>query len=124
MENQTFIEIKDEFPDTHYFSYKGEKYPIKFDFFKISSNFFSKNQEMLEKTPIIPLVEESEEINIEMTKENINNFIDFVQHKKVPINKENVISFNYLATRFEVRSLIDITSDYITRYSTVVNLIW
>ncbi|KAK8835516.1 hypothetical protein M9Y10_044358 [Tritrichomonas musculus] len=122
MENQTFIEIKDEFPDTHYFSYKGKKYPIKFDFFKISSNFFSKNQEILEQTPIIPLVEESEEINIEITKENINNFIDFVQHKKVPINKENVISFNYLATRFEVRSLIDITNDYITRNSKEIAL--
>lgn len=115
MKNQIFIKIKDEFPDTHYFSYKGEKYPIKFDFFKISSNFFSKNQEMLEQTQIIPLIEESEEENVEMTKENINNFIDFVQHKEIPINKENVISFNYLATRFEVRSLIDITNDYITR---------
>ena len=50
------------------------------------------------------------------------NFIDFVQHKKVPINKENVISFNYLATRFEVRSLIDITNDYITRNSKEIAL--
>lgn len=122
MKNQIFIKIKDEFPDTHYFSYKGEKYPIKFDFFKISSNFFSKNQEMLEKTQIIPLIEESEEENVEMTKENINNFIDFVQHKEIPINKENVISFNYLATRFEVRSLIDITNDYITRNSKEIAL--
>ena len=35
----------DSIPDTHYFSYKDKLYPIKYDFFKYSSEYFQNNEE-------------------------------------------------------------------------------
>ena len=75
MQKQKFIEIQDEFPDTHFLIYRGKKYPIKYDFFKISSKFFLQNHELFEQNKIIPIFNDNEESEIDLTDENIKIFI-------------------------------------------------
>lgn len=115
MQNQNFFLNEDEFPDTHFFLYHGEKYPIKIDFFKLSSKYFARNQDLFFQSKTIPLIDESSEPSLNITNDNIDTFIKFVQHKQIQINNENVVTLNYLANRFEVTSLINITQDYISQ---------
>lgn len=114
MQQKTFIQNQDEFPDTHFFAYRGKKYPIKYDFFKLSSKFFSRNYESFEPNQVIPLIDQSSESSVNLTDESIQMFINFVHHKQVPIDNENVVSLNYLANIYEISSLIKFTNDYIS----------
>lgn len=115
MLNQILISNQDVFPDTHYFVYKKKHYPIKFQFFLLSSKYFLNNLEEIEKSEAIKLIDEESENSFELTDESIIYFINFVQHQEIPLNNDNVASLNYLANKYEVTSLIEITEKYINR---------
>lgn len=115
MQSSNYVKIQDEFPDTHFFIYHSKKYPIKIDFFKLSSKYIARNQELFDQSKIISLIDESSELILNLTDENINMFIKFVQHKKILIDNENVVPLNFLANKFEVTSLINITNDYLAQ---------
>ena len=116
MQQQNIFKNHDEFPDTNSFSYHGQNYPFKADFFKISSKYFSHNQELLDKKEIIPLLEPFEDDNLDFSEESIKTFIRFVQHKKIQITNENVIQLDFLANKYEVTSLQSATKFYIEQH--------
>lgn len=113
MKKKNFIKNKEVIPDTHFFVYKDKKYPFKFDFFKYASNYFSTNKDELENRKEISLFDTDIEHKITIKDEIIKDFINFVQSKKIPLNKENVILLNYLSTKYEVSKLEEITNEFI-----------
>ncbi|KAK8886899.1 hypothetical protein M9Y10_037932 [Tritrichomonas musculus] len=116
MQNPIFIQIKKELPKTNYFVYKKDQYPFNFDLFKYSSNFFVKNQKLIEESQIIQLVDKDSEDSLNFSSDTIQNFINYVQREPIPLSKENVVALNYLASRYEVDSLIKDTEEYISEH--------
>ena len=107
---QIIVQNKLNIPDTHFLEYNAKKYPIKFVFFKYSSKYFSRNEEELKKSQIITLT--NVEIP-ELTEEIIQTFINFVQLTPISMNKENAFMLNYLANKYEVSTLKQLTTEYI-----------
>lgn len=116
MSSQKHIQNDDNFPDTHYFIYKGKKFPIKFDFFKISSKKFAKDQIRIDSNQNIHLIDDKSEIISDLSEDSIQNFINYVQHQDTVLTSDNVSGINYLAKRYEVISLIKATEDYINEH--------
>lgn len=121
MQDQVTIKIREEFPDTHYFIYKTQRYPIKWKYFKFSSKYFSRKKNELKHTESINLIddedfEESHFQFLQLSKENIQSFIKYVQHQPISINKENVTALYYLSTKYEVDDLISDTRNYIINH--------
>ena len=116
MNKSNFIQNKEVIPDTHNFIYQNNKYPFKFDYFKYASNFFSRNRTELEKTKDIYLIESDMNQNIILSSESINDFINFVQSKKIEINKENIFDLKYLSIKYEVTKLEEKVQEYITEH--------
>lgn len=113
MDKQYIIQIEDETPITHFFIYKDKRFPIKFDFFKKASLFFSKHQEEIKKTEIIPLVDDNKESQFDFTDETIQSFINYVHQQPISLDKDNAILLNHLANKYEVSQLIQATDKYI-----------
>lgn len=116
MEKQIVIRNKIGIPDTHYFVYKDKRYPIKYDFFKYSSNYFSKNQVEIQRLREIQLVDNEIEKDSNLTDELIESFINYIQCKDVVLNYEKSIVLNYLSNKYEVFQLKEITRNYILQY--------
>lgn len=116
------IQNQIKFPETHFLLYKGVKYPIKFVLFQYSSNYFSQNKKELKKmeTIEIPCSE-----NIEITSEVIQSFIDFVELKPITLTNENIIPLHYLSNKYDVPSLKEYASNYISdhQYEIAIELI-
>lgn len=72
MQSQKTIKIRRKFPDTHYFVYKDKQYPFKFNFFKLSSNYFITNEDELFQRKNIPLVEEEVGNYLNLDEETIH----------------------------------------------------
>ncbi|KAK8838946.1 hypothetical protein M9Y10_032406 [Tritrichomonas musculus] len=100
-------------PETHYFIYKTHKYPIKFDFFKYSSDFYSKNRHELEMNKGIQLIDTNLEEIIDLSDETIQLFIKYIQNDEIDVNNHNVCALNYLDNKYEVSTLIESTDEYI-----------
>ena len=107
------IKSKEVIPDTHFFVYRNNKYPIKFDYFKYASKYFSKNQIELEGQKNIKLLDSQTENKYAIPDETINDFINFVQQKTIYLSRDNVIDLNFLSNKFEVTNLEEITDEYI-----------
>lgn len=120
MKEQNYIKFKEVIPDTNFFIYHDKKYPIKFDYFKYASRYFSTHQEELEKRENINLIDTEPEKQHFLTNETINDFINFVQGKKILLDKKNIISLNYLSTKYEVKRLQEITNDYIIKHQSEI----
>lgn len=120
---QNFIQIQneDDPPSSHYFVYKGKEYPIKFDYFKISSRYFSENQQEIEKSEFIQLIDE-DALNFELSEKNIQLFIDYVHRQKIPIDNDSVLTLNYLSKKYGVNSLTKSTENYIRSYYKEISL--
>lgn len=116
MSSQILVQNDDDFPDTHFFVYRDKKYPIKLDFFKISSKFFSKNLAEIERIQNIQLIDEETEKNINLPEEVINDFVKFIHHTPISLNNENIIALNYLSKKYEVLSLLKLTNNYISEH--------
>lgn len=114
MQKNKFVQIQDEIPGTHFFTYKNKEYPMNIDFFKSYSNYFSNHQLEFQSKKYIPLLGEDSEISVDLTEDSIQYFINFVHRQQIPLNDENVIYLNYLAKKYEVTSLINVTNDYIS----------
>lgn len=114
MQKNKFVQIQDEIPGTHFFTYKNKEYPMNIDFFKSYSNYFSNHQLEFQSKKHIPLLGEDSEISVDLTEDSIQYFINFVHRQQIPLNDENVIYLNYLAKKYEVTSLINVTNDYIS----------
>ena len=115
MKAKQTIKIQEEIPDTHYFVYKGTKYPINFTFFVYSSKFFLKNQDTLQQNKNINLVDKRSEERLNFPDKAIQDFIKYVHRESIEIDDENVTILNYLASKYEVSSLISYTQDYINQ---------
>lgn len=104
-------------PITNYFVYKMEEYPFNYDIFKIFSQYLSTNQKLLHPNKYIKLLD-NEDDTIILTNEIIHIFIRFCQNQGISetnVNKNTVIPLNYLAKRYEVLSLLNITEEYISQ---------
>lgn len=66
MDSDDFIYNSEIFPDTHYFVYENKRYPIKYDYFKRSSNYFQKNKEQIKNNPNIQLLDDNFDKNIQL----------------------------------------------------------
>ena len=113
---QNLIQNKDIFPDTHHFIYKEKQYPIKYSFFKLSSKYFSTNSTILKKNKDIQLIDKELEQNINISEQSINYFIKYVHHEPVMLTNDTVIEIDYLAKKYEVSSLLELTTNYITMH--------
>ena len=113
---QNLIQNKDIFPDTHHFIYKEKQYPIKYSFFKLSSKYFSTNSTILKKNKDIQLIDKELEQNINISEQSINDFIKYVHHEPVMLTNDTVIEIDYLAKKYEVSSLLELTTNYITMH--------
>lgn len=93
------------------FVYKGKKYPVDFMILTRFSKFFFDNQEQYNNISDIEISEDG----IEISEEEIQNFICFCQFKQneVKITHSNVFSLRHLAIKYEVPILIQSTTDYI-----------
>ena len=116
MQGQKLIQNCDDFPNTHYFVYKNKQFPIKFDFFRISSKQFANNQINIDQNQNIHLVVDESEKNLNLSDKSIQSFIKYIQHQDTFLNKDNVSGINYLAKKYEVLSLIKATEEYINEH--------
>lgn len=116
--SQPFYIINEEkIPDTHFFIYKGNKFPFNFDYFKYSSQFFFKNQSEFQESTTINLLDEQYDDSIDLSNKTIVDFIKFCQNQRIEINHQNAIGLNYLAKIYEVSSLTKNSENYITAHS-------
>ena len=116
MDKTNIIQCKNVIPDTHFFIYRNNKYPFKFDYFKYASKYFTQNEEELLKTKNINLLDNETENKLAITDQTIKDFINFVQSKKISVNNENVFHLNYLSNIYEVITLSEKTSEYISNH--------
>lgn len=114
MQRTKLVQIKEEFPCTHYFVYKNKEYQINFEFFKCYSNFFLNNQQELQLQKCIPLLDKKSEKSVNLSEESIQDFINFVHRKQIMLTDENVIPLNYLAKIYEIPLLLDVTKEFIS----------
>lgn len=114
MQKGNYIFNKEGIPNTNYFVYKNKNYPIKFDFFKHSSNYFLTNKQKLKHMEYIQLVDEETMRNTDFQSEWIETFINFVQCEKVLLTDSNVLCLDYLSNLYEVEALKVITKEYIS----------
>lgn len=102
MEKGNIIFNEDRIPDTNYFVYKTKNYPIKFDFFKHSSQYFHENKQKLKNTKYIHLVDEETEQNTNFKEEYIKDFINYVQCQQISLESHNVVCLNYLSNIYKL----------------------
>lgn len=115
MDSQNLIRNTDGIPNTHYFVYRSKKYPIKYDFFKYSSNYFRQHHKEIKKTEDIQLLDAESEKNHELSHDTIINFINFIQCSDIKLTPENVVDLNYLSTVYDVPALKKHTEDFISK---------
>lgn len=115
MDSENIIRNTDCFPNTHFFVYRSKKYPIKYDFFKYSSNYFQKHQDEIQISQNIQLLDDESETNHDLSDDIITNFINFVQCTDIKLTPENVVGLNYLSNKYEVLTLKKYTEDYISK---------
>lgn len=115
MEDEFYGQIGD-FPYNYYFIYKNKKYPIIFELFMGYSKYILRNKTEFEKTKYIRLIEEQEEINITISDDIINTFINFVHRQRIQFTNEKFVLLNYLGSKFEIEELIEITKRYINKH--------
>ncbi|KAK8870253.1 hypothetical protein M9Y10_008130 [Tritrichomonas musculus] len=113
MEKEEIIRNQDMFPFTHYFVYKGKKYPLKSAYFYLSSEFFQTNRQELERTENID-INEMDDINIR--DEDINTFICYVQQEDTKLNNGNVIALEQLSRKYGIKSLEEHATRFIQRH--------
>ena len=115
--NQKLIQNHDDAMNSHYFTYnkneQNKKYPIKIDFFRISSKKFAQNQVIIKPNKTIDILEDETEENFNLSDDSIQNFINYVHLQDTFLNNNNIIGINYLAKKYEVNSLIKETEEYI-----------
>ena len=105
--------ISSSVPITNFFIYKNQRYPFNLQLFSIFSDYFSKNQIKLQKDDEINLVYDEKAPPLQ--EEAIKEFIQFCQKEGLrQINKENVLTLNYLAQIYNVQQLISVTETFIS----------
>ena len=113
MESKKVIQIQDHLQKNHYFLYNNKQYPFNIELFNVFSKYFLNNPELIQPSKIINLINENLESNLSFTDDSIQSFIDYSQSQQIFLNNGNVVSLNYLAKKYEINSLIDITNEYI-----------
>lgn len=112
MQEESF-QIEDNIPDTNFLIYKNKSYPIKLDYFKYLSSYFTDNQLKFETQKNIPLVDEKIENEDILTDEGIKSFIKYAQHQSITLTNETVHTLSYLSDKYDIPSLKSKTSKYI-----------
>lgn len=116
MEINSVIQNDDEFPETHSFVYQGKQYPIKYEYFKLSSEYFQENQRELEHAKTIQFIDDKSTLNKLISEDSIKTFIKFVQREPISLSNENVAILNYLGKKYKIKSLIKSTCNYINEH--------
>lgn len=114
MEEEISISAND-LPVTHFFLYKGKRFPFNMNIFNCFSQYFNSIEIQYEKNSSINLFDESDE-NQNISESSINDFINFCQKNTITLNKENVLSLHNLAKKFIVQSLIKATNNYMSTH--------
>lgn len=112
MKSKKIVRVQEEIPETHYFVYKGQKFPVNFNLLFCISKFFQKNQENQEDK-YINLIDKQSEDKFDIPDKIIQDFINYIHREPIEINDENVSILNYLATKYEIESLIKFTQEHI-----------
>ena len=99
---------------THFFLYKGKKYPFNMQLFKCFSQYFKINSKLYKNVMEINILDDSNE-EIILTESTIKDFINFCQSKKIILTIENAPSLYKLAKKYSVPTLIDSTKKYLTK---------
>lgn len=97
---------------THSFVYKGKKFPFNMKLFKCFSQYFKINKQQFANTTEIDIYNDQNE-KINLTESSINDFINFCQSREITLNKDNSPSLYMLAKKYQVSSLIKLTSQFI-----------
>ena len=100
-----------------FFNYKGKSYPFNFDLFKKNSKYFFANRQALKNKDSIDLISEIDQKSINFSDDDINNFIKCCQEESIDIDLSNVIQLQFLANKYDVPQLINITTDFIAENS-------
>ena len=94
MKSKKIVRVQEEIPETHYFVYKGQKFPVNFNLLFCISKFFQKNQENQEDK-YINLIDKQSEDKFDIPDKIIQDFINYIHREPIEINDENVSILNY-----------------------------
>lgn len=100
---------------THFFIYKGKRYPFNMKLLKCFSQYFQTNKNLYKNTTEIDLIDDSED-KIALIESAISDFISFCHSQKITIRKENALSLNILAKKYVVPILIESTNKFISTH--------
>ena len=100
---------------THSFVYKGKKFPFNMKLFKCFSQYFKINKQQFANTTEIDIFNDQNE-KINLSESSINDFINFCQSREITLNKDNSPSLHMLAKKYQVSSLIKLTTEFIFKH--------
>lgn len=125
MQHSNMVQFKKEVTNTHFFIYRGKQFPFNFNFFRIASNFFIRNEESLFPSKNIQLLDKCNEETIDIDDAIIRYFIQYVHQIPIPLQDDNAVILNFLGHRYEINELICCTEDYIASHQSdiVVDLL-
>ena len=112
MEDFESIDANAGLASTHFFVYKGKRYPFNITLFKCFSQYFTSDNHQNEENEEIKLIEESES-DINLNDKIINDFINFCQSKNITLNKDNASQLHKLSKKFIVPTLSKSTEKFI-----------
>lgn len=122
MDEEDIIQNTEKIQGTHNFIHKSKSFPFNFYMFLASSEFFQNRKEQLEHLKNIPLIENEDEEKLDFSNDSIENFIKYVHHENISINKKNAAMINYLAKKYKISSLIKYTKQYISKHIQDISL--
>lgn len=101
---------------TKYINYKKLQKPIPVDYhlLKCNSEYFNENDKKYSTSESINLLEEEGE-QTNFPPQSIINFISCCQNQEIEINLSNILFLNYLAQKYKVQKLLNITIEIISQ---------
>lgn len=110
-----FNDINSPIQITNYFLYKNKKYPFNLNFFAFFSEYFADIQDSIDKDQYINLEDKNDVFTLH--EDAIFDFIRYCQNQGIySINQDNVLTLNYLANKYKVKSLVTITEKYMRNH--------
>lgn len=115
MEQEISVDGNSVLLTTHFFIYKGKRYPFNMKLLKCFSQYFQTNKHLYKNSNEINLLDDSED-KITLIESAISDFISFCHSQKITIRKENALSLSILAKKYIVPALIESTSKFISTH--------
>lgn len=109
----TFQITKKTVQKTKYFVYRNKKFAFNYDLLKQNSITFYENRQIYKNVQFINILSDDEENAINISDDVIETFIECCQNQQFQINISNIMPLQYLAYKFKVTQLIDISDKYL-----------